>query len=85
MFNTTAYDTWRSAFREVVKLTVSTDPDSQYRIDEWLNPLPDADFHTHALRGAQQAQEYAKQHINNATELDKINDYDWLKKKFTQG
>ena len=85
VFNTTPYDTWRSAFREVVKLTVSTDPDSQYRITEWLNPLPEADFHTHALRGAQQAQEFALQHINNSAELDKINDYDWLKKKFTQG
>ena len=85
VFNTTPYDTWRSAFREVVKLTVSTDPESQYRITEWLNPLPEAEFHEHALRGAKQAQEYAKQYSNNASELDKINDYDWLKKKFSQG
>ena len=45
VFNTTAYDTWRSAFREVVKLTVSTDPDSDTsELHEWLNPLPDAEL-----------------------------------------
>ncbi len=82
VFNTTAYDTWRSAFREVVKLSVSTDPDAKYRIEEWLNPLADAEYGTDALRGAQQAQKFAKQNINNIKELDKINDYDWLKYKF---
>jgi hypothetical protein len=84
-FNTTAYDTWRSAFREVVKLTISTDPDAKYRISEWLNPLPDSDFGSEGKRGAEQAQTFAKQNINNISELDKINDYDWLQKKFTQG
>ena len=39
VFNTTAYDTWRSAFREVVKLTISSDPDATHRIQEWLHPL----------------------------------------------
>jgi hypothetical protein len=83
VFNTTAYDTWRSAFREVVKLTASTDPDAKYRITEWLNPLSDADYSSEAKRGAEQAQAFAKQNINNQSELDKINDYDWLKNKFT--
>ena len=64
-FNTTAYDTWRSAFREVVKLTLSSDPDAQYRITEWLHPLPDAEFGDDAKRGAEQAQSFAKQKDNN--------------------
>lgn len=81
-FNTTAYDTWRSAFREVVKLSVSTDPDAKYRIEEWLNPIPDQDFATDALNGATDAQAFAKLNADNITELDKINDYEWLKKKF---
>ncbi len=85
VFNTTAYDTWRSAFREVVKLTISPDPDAKHRIQEWLHPLPNCDFSSDALRGAKQAQEFAKQNINNISELDKINDYEWLKKKFTKG
>ena len=84
-FNTSAYDAWRSAFREVVKLSVSSDPDAQYRIQEWLNPILTEDYATDALRGATQAQAFAKQNINNQSELDKINDYDWLKKKFQQG
>ena len=84
-FNTTAYDAWRSAFREVVKLTISQDPDAKVRIQEWMNPLADAEFGTEAKRGAEQAQAFAKQNINNISELDKINDYDWLQKKFKQG
>ena len=83
-FNTSAYDTWRSAFREVVKLTVSSDPDAQYRIQEWMNPIPNAEFSQDAKRGAEQAQAFAKQNNNNQTELDKINDYEWLKKKYKQ-
>ena len=83
-FNTTAYDTWRSAFREVVKLSVSTDPDAKYRIEEWLHPLPDSDYSAEAKRGAQEAVAFAKQNNNNQTELDRINDYDWLKKKFQE-
>jgi hypothetical protein len=81
-FNTSAYDTWRSAFREVVKLSVSSDPDAKYRIEEWLNPITDQEFATDALNGAKDAQVFAKQNINNQSELDNINDYDWLKKKF---
>jgi hypothetical protein len=82
VFNTSAYDAWRSAFREVVKLSVSTDPDAKYRIEEWLNPLPDAEYGTHALRGAQHAQKFAQQNTNNLTELSRINDYQWLQEKF---
>lgn len=85
LFNTTAYDTWRSAFREVVKLSVSSDPDAKYRIEEWLNPLPDSNYNLDALRGAQEARAFAKHNINNIIELSRINDYEWLKKKFAQG
>ena len=84
VFNTSAYDTWRSAFREVVKLSVSTDPDSEYRITEWLNPMPNAKYSDYAKSGAQEAQDFAHINQNNITELDKINDYEWLKQKFSQ-
>lgn len=84
VFNTSAYDTWRSAFREVVKLSVSTDPDSEYRIAEWLNPMPNAKYSDYAKSGAQEAQDFAHINQNNITELDKINDYEWLKQKFSQ-
>jgi hypothetical protein len=84
-FNTSEYDAWRSAFREVVKLTVSSDPDAKYRIEEWLHPLPDSDYSAEAKRGAEQAQAFATEHLDNPEELNNINDYDWLKKKFSQG
>ena len=37
-FNTDAFSTWRSAFRECVKLTLSSDIDSEARLNSWLNP-----------------------------------------------
>ncbi len=81
-FNVSSYDTWRSAFREVVKLTVSSDSDSQYRIQEWLDPDPNADFVADATQGARDAIEFANWNMDDLAELDKINDYEWLKKKF---
>lgn len=81
-FNVSSYDAWRSAFREVVKLTVSSDADSQYRIQEWLDPNPNADFVKDAIQGAQDAIEFANWNMDDLEELDKINDYEWLKKKF---
>ena len=83
-FNTSAYDTWRSAFRECVKLTVSTDTDAEYRLTEWLNPDETADFHTEAKLGAEQGKAFALANSDNLSELDKINDYEWLQKKFSE-
>ena len=81
-FNTDAYSTWRSAFRECVKLTVSDDPDSEKRLESWLHPIPDADFRHDAKRGAEEGKAFALKNKNNLTELNKINDYDWLKEQW---
>lgn len=83
-FNTSEYDTWRSAFRECVKLTVSTDTDAEYRLTEWLNPDETADYYQEAKLGAEQGKAFALANADNLSELDKINDYEWLQKKFSE-
>lgn len=78
-FNTDAYSTWRSAFRECVKLTVSDDVDAPGRLTAWLNASDE-----HAVSGATQGKQFALQHQGNSEQLNNINDYDWLKQYYEQ-
>ena len=84
-FNTDAYSTWRSAFRECVKLATSKDPDATQRLGAWLNPIPDAEYSSEAKKGAEQGNDYAGKHQNDIKALQKINDYAWLESKYTDG
>jgi hypothetical protein len=81
-FNTDPYSTWRSAFRESVKLTLSKDPDSDKRLESWLNPIANSQYCDDAMRGAKEGKVFALANKNNPTELNKINDYDWLEEQW---
>ena len=81
-FNTDAYSTWRSAFRECVKLTLSTDPDSDSRLNGWLNPLASAKFWNQAKRGANEGKAFALENKDNLEQLNNINDYNWLYERY---
>lgn len=83
-FNTDAYSTWRSAFRECVKLTISEDPDAQQRLERWLHPVSDADFRHDAKLGAEQGRAFGLANKNNSAELNKINDYEWLETQWKE-
>ena len=80
-FNTDEYSTWRSAFRECVKLTLNADEESAERLNKWLN-ADNGYFVEQAVQGAKAGNEYAKQHINDTEALNKINDYEWLKEYY---
>ena len=81
-FNTTAFNTWRSAFRECVKLTINSDFKSKQRLNAWLHPVPNADFRHDAKQGAEQGQTYALANKDNLAAIRKINDFDWLKEQY---
>jgi hypothetical protein len=83
-FNTDAYSTWRSAFRECVKLALKDDAESVGRLDGWLHPVPDAFFRHDAKRGAEEGRAYAQDNRNNVEALSRINDYEWLRNRFNQ-
>lgn len=82
-FNTDAYSTWRSAFRECVKLSLKRDAESKDRLEAWLNPVADADFAAEAKAGAEQGKAYGEQYANKPLRLAKINDYEWLQEQWT--
>jgi hypothetical protein len=77
-FNTTEYDTWRSAFRECAKLYKKTDAESKERLQAWLSPVETAKFAEWAKRGADQGVEFARDN----EDITNVNDYEWLKARF---
>jgi hypothetical protein len=81
-FNTDAYGTWRSAFRECVKLSLRDDTESKRRLTCWLNPVHDADFAAEAQLGATQGAKFATNNRNRPSELEKINDFEWLRNEY---
>lgn len=83
-FNTDAYSTWRSAFRECVKLALKEDAESKERLDGWLSPNHDAEFSEEAKRGAEEGRAYALANRNDVEALARINDYEWLRNRYNQ-
>ena len=77
-FNTSEYDTWKSAFRECAKLSKKTDLESALRLQAWLSPVETAAFAAWAKQGAEQGVEFA----NANADITKVNDYEWLKEQF---
>ena len=82
-FNTDAYSTWRSAFRECVKLATSTDADAQQRLGAWLNAT-EGDYWQSAVAGANAGNDYAGRNRGNTVALELINDYAWLEDQWTK-
>jgi hypothetical protein len=83
-FNTDAFSTWRSAFRESVKLRLSEDSDAQHRLHSWLNPVSHSEHSSEAKLGAQQGVQFADAHKHSVSQLNMINDYDWLQSQWQE-
>lgn len=83
-FNTSELETWRSAFRECVKLAVSKDPDAPGRLSAWLSPSEDAAFSEYAKLGAKQGKEFGIQYKHDINQLNNINNFNWLTEKFKE-
>jgi hypothetical protein len=86
-FNTDPFNSWRSAFRECVKLSSNSIDRQNYqetanRLNAWLTYHPDKPFGKETAEGAYAGSEYGKQHRGDLEALSKINDFDWLKERF---
>jgi hypothetical protein len=83
MYNTSAWDTWRTAFRECIKLRHAKDKESSKRLSQWVN-IAEGEFSEYSIKGAIQAVEYYNS-VNG--ELDKLMlsyDWEWLHDRFTK-
>lgn len=81
MYNTSPWDTWRTAFREVIKLRNSDTEENTLRLDAWLNKA-EGNFAEYSLSGAKDAIEYYELVNGNFDQLKLSYDWPWLKAKF---
>jgi hypothetical protein len=88
-FNTDAFSTWKSCFRECVKLSsqiISRQDsiESKERLEIWCKLNEHAPYGGYAYMGALMGKEYGEKNRGNANALKKINDFKWLKNKFDE-
>ncbi len=81
-FNTDEFSTWRSAFRECVKLAYNDTDENRARLDTWLSTGADKPFGMYSIEAAHSAINFVSVNKKKPKELSKINDYDWLLKEF---
>ena len=86
-FNVDSFNTWKSAFRECVKLASKTidrqdDTDTNYRLNVWCTRGLDRPFGREAIEGAVQGKQYGLENKDNNEALKLINDFDWLRERF---
>lgn len=80
-FNVDEFSTWRSAFRESVKLYTIN---QMNRLNTWMTKGKTKPFGKYAIEGAQAGYEYALANKDALPALLKINDRDWLQKEFNK-
>ena len=86
-FNVNPLCTWRSAFRECVKLSSKIIPgqeniETTNRLNNWLNKGSDEQYGEYAKGGASAGNWYGTTYKDDPVMLSKINDYDWLEQQF---
>lgn len=96
-FNTSEYNTWRSAFRECAKLSSKNltnklqsslledtqETDFKERLETWTSKAYGA-FAESCLKGAQAGKEFGEKNKDDPAQLSLINNYEYLENLFKQ-
>jgi hypothetical protein len=82
-FNTDAFNTWRSAFRECCKLSSKTingqvAHETEQRLDVWCTLNDSVQYGFCAYSGALAGRAYGEKNASDKEALFKINDFTWL-------
>jgi hypothetical protein len=80
-FNTDPYSTWRTAFREVIKLKSDYSDIASDRLSTWLT-VGEGEFSEYSIQGALDAVEYYDQVMGDIEELKKSYEWTWLKEYY---
>jgi len=83
-FNTGAFETWKSAFRECAKLSSKVidrqkDDETNARLETWTTVGHDRPFGKYAIQGAKAGMQFGQ---SKDVDLRLINDFDWLQEQF---
>jgi hypothetical protein len=89
VFNTDPFNTWKSAFRECVKLSSKIidrqkSEETLHRLNVWCTSGADRPFGQESIAGAIAGKEYGSANKDNLKALKNINDFDWLKEYYEQ-
>ena len=82
-YNTDPYSTWRTAFREVIKLCCNTDQESIDRKLAWLN-VGNNDFGEYSKLGAKDAVNYYESVNGDIEKLRLSYEWEWLNKYYNE-
>jgi hypothetical protein len=80
-FNTDEWSTWRTSFREALKLRANEDQVSKDRLDIWLT-VGMSKFNEYSMEGAQHAVEYYDEVNGDFDKLKLSYDWPWLRAYF---
>jgi hypothetical protein len=88
-FNTDPFNTWKSAFRECVKLASrvidgQVDEETEIRLMTWCTYADKRTFNDWAFLGAEDGKMYGMQKAGDMEALSKINDFEWLHEFFSR-
>jgi len=88
-FNTDPFNTWKSAFRECVKLSSKIidreeDEETLFRLTDWCQKGMDRPFGNYCIDGARRGSDFGLAHRNEPESLKLINDWDWLHEQFSK-
>jgi len=78
IYNSSEWDTWRTAFRECIKLCYAKDSESKKRLETWKT-IAIGDFAQFSLKGAQDAIDYYKEVKGELQYLLLTYEWDWLR------
>lgn len=78
-FDETPYDAWRSAFREAVKLSLQDNAEAAMRLKTWQEASQHGEYAHWVRKGVEDGIRY----YGSGCDLTKINDWAWLKQKFS--
>jgi hypothetical protein len=86
-FNTDPFNTWKSAFRECVKLSSKVidgqvSSETEDRLNAWCILNESAAYGFYAYAGALAGKEYGQENAGNIPALSLINDFEWLQIQF---
>jgi hypothetical protein len=84
-YNTDEFSTWRTAFREVIKLLCDDTEISKTRLDTWLNEAdPKQPFFQESIKGAIDGEEYFNEVDGDFEKLRLSYEWEWLKERYEE-
>jgi hypothetical protein len=88
-FNESEFSTWRTAFRESVKLSSKliqnqNTIETEQRLHIWMTHAS-GDFAAYSIRGAHQGNKFYLENLESKEKLKSINNFSWLEEKFKEG